>query len=370
MKFTTCARVLSAAVIASAASVPTHGEQAHNYGGTSHGEKIKHISWEEAVKIMGGGVKVGGGGFNGKTSSKIASASNNTATELASSSSCTPNVRPEWNSMTNDQKGEYVKSVRCLMDTPPLGVWDGARNIWDEITWVHREQSGRIHSSDSFLPWHRYYLHMLKTLLAERCDYTGPMPWWQETAYTGRFATSGIFEPEYFGALPPLTSPEGTCITDGAFNHTTILTGPDGPTCLARGEDRQTTDQATTAFLDLCHGNASTEYTRHRLCVEQTIHGIVHVGLGPTMWLLATSPGDPVFFLHHGFVDWQWKRWQTVNSARSASISGCAEFARDGSCIPLTRDTVLTTMGLIPDMTVGDVLDTENDVMCYTYDRF
>lgn len=105
-----------------------------------------------------------------------------------------------------------------------------------------------------------------------------------------------------------------------AFANTTILVGPDGPTCLSRGETKQTTDETTIATLNLCHGNVDTEYTQHRRCVEQTIHATMHEGLGPTMWLLATSPGDPVFFMHHGFVDWQWKRWQDANpSIRSTS---------------------------------------------------
>jgi tyrosinase len=181
-----------------------------------------------------------------------------------------------------------------------------------------------------------------------------------------------------------------------AFANTTILVGPNAPTCLSRGETKQATDQITVAMLDLCQGNADTEYTQHRRCVEQRIHALMHEGIGPTMWLLATSPGDPVFFMHHGFVDWQWKRWQDVNGTRSTesksfrasftvvikvgvlmsvvpeqTVSGCAEYPRDGSpCIPLTPDTVLTTLGLVPDMTVGDVLDTENEVMCYTYDEF
>jgi tyrosinase len=73
----------------------------------------------------------------------------------------------------------------------------------------------------------------------------------------------------------------------------------------------------TVATLNLCQGNANTEYTQHRRCVEQTIHASTHEGIGPTMWLLATSPGDPIFFMHHGFVDWQWKSWQDVNRTRS-----------------------------------------------------
>jgi hypothetical protein len=102
-----------------------------------------------------------------------------------------------------------------------------------------------------------------------------------------------------------------------AFANTTILVGPNAPTCLSRGETKQATDQITVAMLDLCQGNADTEYTQHRRCVEQRIHALMHEGIGPTMWLLATSPGDPVFFMHHGFVDWQWKRWQDVNGTRS-----------------------------------------------------
>ncbi|KAK3984901.1 tyrosinase-like protein [Cladorrhinum sp. PSN332] len=310
----------------------------------------------------------GVGGFRSKTSSLV----NTNETRPVHKSSCAKNIRIEWNNMADADKLLYVQSVKCLMNSTPLGVWANATSIWDEITWVHDQLSELIHGVDTFLPWHRYYLHMLKTLLERHCSYTGPMPWWRETNYTGNFAGSGLFTPEYFGMLPPLSDTgEGTCITDGAFANTTILVGPDGPTCLSRGETKQTTDEVTIATLDLCHGNENTDYTQHRRCVEQTIHASTHEGLGPTMWLLATSPGDPVFFMHHGFVDWQWKRWQDANPARSTSISGCAKYIGDGSpCIPLTPDTVLTTMGLVPDMTVGDVLDTENKVMCYTYDEF
>ncbi|GAB1315457.1 hypothetical protein MFIFM68171_05667 [Madurella fahalii] len=199
---------------------------------------------------------------------------------------------------------------------------------------------------------------MLEAFLEEQCAYTGPMPWWRETDYTGDFAGSGLFTPQYFGALPPLSDTgEGTCITDGAFANTTILVGPNGPTCLSRGETKQTTDEVTIVTLDLCHGDANTEYMQHQRCVEQPIHALMHEGIGPTMWLLSTSPGDPVFF--------------DANPTRSTSISGCAEYLGDGSpCIPLTRVTVLTTMGLVPDSTVGDVLDTENNILCYTYDEF
>ncbi|KAK4232958.1 tyrosinase-like protein [Achaetomium macrosporum] len=313
-------------------------------------------------------MEAGGSGFRGKVSSLGSTNETQPQPKCANTT-----IRPEWNNMADADKLSYVQAVKCLMGTPPLGVWDNATSIWDEVAWVHDQLNERVHGVDTFLPFHRYYLHMLKTLLAEHCSYTGPMPWWRETNYTGNFPESGLFTAEYFGALPPLSETgDGTCITDGAFaNFTVRAPDPNNPSCLSRGETKQTTDEATTAMLDLCHGSATTEYTQHRRCVEQTIHAVMHEGIGPTMWLLSTSPNDPIFFMHHGFVDWQWKRWQNAVPSRSTTITGCAEYPGDGSpCIPLTRDTVLTTMGLIPDMTVGDVLDTENDIMCYTYDEF
>lgn len=209
MKFTTCAQLLSAVVIASSASVPIIHEKRNVQHGSSHQNKIKAISWDQAVKIM----EEGASGFRTKTTSTGNTNETHAAPKLAS---CTKNVRVEWNNMADADKLSYVQSVKCLMTAAPLGVWANATSIWDEITWVHDQLSEFIHGVDTFLPWHRYYLYMLKTLLQQQCSYTGPMPWWRETNYTGNFAGSGLFTPEYFGSLPPLSdTAEGTCITDG-----------------------------------------------------------------------------------------------------------------------------------------------------------
>jgi tyrosinase len=215
MKFTRCAQVLSAAVFASSASVPRDVESGIHHG-SSHGNRIKAISWEEAVKIMEGG------GSDVDVNMQKVSSVGNTKVTPPRRPCAKPTLRVEWNNMADADKLSYVQSVKCLMDTAPLGVWANATSIWDEITWVHDQLNDRIHGVDAFLPWHRYYLHMLKTLLKEQCAYTGPMPWWRETSYTGNFAGSGLFTPEYFGSLPPLETLEGICITDGVSFHLSI----------------------------------------------------------------------------------------------------------------------------------------------------
>ncbi|EAQ84184.1 predicted protein [Chaetomium globosum CBS 148.51] len=134
MKFTTCAQVLSAAAIASAAAVSIPGKREVRYG-YSHSHKIKGISWAEAVKIMGGdpGGESGGSDFYEKASNKTASPGNTTAiqpiatqsvttqsaaTQTTPSDSCTDNVRIEWNNMSDGHKLSYVQAVKCLMDAP------------------------------------------------------------------------------------------------------------------------------------------------------------------------------------------------------------------------------------------------------------
>lgn len=206
MKFTTCGQVLSAALLASSTSLPVEEKRVARHV-SSHKAKISAISWDEAVKIMEG--------VGGRSKAKIPSTIDPDETEPIPTCSDVK-VRVEWSNMADTDKLSFVQSVKCLMDAKPIGVWANATSIWDEITWVHDQLNERIHGVDAFLPWHRYYLHMLKTLLEERCEYKGPMPWWRETNYTGNFAGSGLFTPEYFGALPPISDKgEGTCITDG-----------------------------------------------------------------------------------------------------------------------------------------------------------
>ncbi|AEO58727.1 tyrosinase-like protein [Thermothelomyces thermophilus ATCC 42464] len=288
-------------------------------------------------------------------------------------SSCgKPKVRVEWKKLKESEKFAYLGAVKCLMDTKPVGVWSKATSIWDEMAWAHNEAKWNIHETDNFLPWHRYYIYMLETLLSKHCSYRGPIPWWRETDDTGNLAGANLFSPNYFGSLPPRTEDgKTTCITDGWFANTTVLLGPGAPTCLARGEDKRIAAEVTTAALDLCQGDRDTKYERHRRCVEATIHSSTHRAVGGAMESISASPSDPVFYLHHGFVDWQWARWQNVESSRKTTISGCSEPSPvPGKCVELTLDTVLKGYGLIPDMKVRDVLDIENGILCYTYDEF
>jgi tyrosinase len=82
---------------------------------------------------------------------------------------------------------------------------------------------------------------------------------------------------------------------------------------------------------------------------------------------VASSPGDPIFFMHHGFVDRNWRTWQTTDPTDRLYQVGGYTTTSDPKT-PLTLDYILTSKGLRPDVTVRDVMDTMGGYLCYQYD--
>ena len=150
------------------------------------------------------------------------------------------------------------------------------------------------------------------------------------------------------------------------------------------------------------------------------------------IWMLNlfSSPGDPLFYLHHAYLDKLWAEWQAKNtSARFVDITGrntglpfgfgpgfngstspvgpipggqngtlppfngsvpgfpspvngtCPDFGpftmslegmdlmkRDGDPGNVTTLThVLSVNGMVPNVTVADIMDTQGGLLCYEY---
>ncbi|RYP31226.1 hypothetical protein DL767_005855 [Monosporascus sp. MG133] len=368
MKFSTVAQILSGAIAVSAAAV----ERAELVPFTS---MFRTITLEEAQAKAADdpGFRV----MQAMLANDEAEA-NNTVNGLAGRAEveergpgCTnPAIRREWRNMTPADRRSFVLAIRCLMDKPRTGIAPPATNRYEELVWVHQQMTANVHMAGSFLPWHRYYLHTFMRLLRNECGYRAPFPWWDETRDAGNFAASGLFTSEYFGSLPLAVNGQGTCINNGAFAGKMLHIGPGSSNverCLSRGERRDLTAQVNSNFVNTC--NSRTAYADMRECNEFGPHAYGHNGVGPVMAEVAGSPGDPIFFMHHAFIDRMWKAWQNQAQWRWTTISGCAAPGRNGQpCPPLTLDTVLSTRGIKPDVKVRDILDTEAAFLCYKYD--
>jgi tyrosinase len=95
-------------------------------------------------------------------------------------------------------------------------------------------------------------------------------------------------------------------------------------------------------------------------------HGYGHNGIGAVMAEVSSSVGDPIFFMHHTFVDHTFRVWQNGNPDRHKTISGCADKANP--CTPITLNTKLSVNGIRPDITVQEALSTLSGTFCYRYD--
>ncbi|KAI0458284.1 Di-copper centre-containing protein [Xylaria acuta] len=290
----------------------------------------------------------------------------------SSAATCDPSnshVRFEWSNYSNSDRTAFVKAIKCLQDKPSGGSrYTGSSNRYEDLISVHRGMTADIHQTAAFLVWHRYFVWVFEQLLRDECGFDRAMPWWDETNHAGAFAASDVFTTEWFGHLPAKTSDgQGTCIESGEFAGTTLHVGPGNNNenhCLSRAVDESQTAQCNKDFTNSCLSMKT--YEEFRDCFELGPHGYGHNGIGAVMAEVSASVGDPVFFMHHLFVDHTFRIWQNANPSRRTTISGCADKANP--CTPITLDTKLSSNGLRPDVTVGQVMNTLSGTICYRYD--
>lgn len=125
-------------------------------------------------------------------------------------------------------------------------------------------------------------------------------------------------------------------------------------------------------FDQRVQGGASSE--------SQGYHGGGHLAIGGSLGEMGdmySSPGDPIFWLHHTNVDRLWDKWQRLDwPTRKSDISGPDtqyaypyNFFGDKEYKNITLAYVMDFGNLLPDrryVTVEEAMDTQR--LCYTYE--
>ena len=164
------------------------------------------------------------------------------------------------------------------------------------------------------------------------------------------------------------------------FANLAISVGPGSgnqPHCLARNGDDAKTINTGKSMVDAC--NSRETFADMAGCAEGAAHAWGHNGVGAVMQDVYAAPADPVshqtlisqrssnifkvFWLHHGFIDRNFRIWQNQNSAvRTTTVDGTDI---DGNA--LTLDTTINVYSFRPDVKIRDVLDTTGQTLCYKY---
>ncbi|KAK7429634.1 hypothetical protein QQZ08_003829 [Neonectria magnoliae] len=330
---------------------------------------------------------------------------------------CTkPVVRKEWRTLSTDQKHEYIAAIKCLASKPSQtgGIYPGAKSRYDDFVATHIVNTNYIHFVGFFQAWHRVFVNQYEKDLRNLCGWTGGQPYWNwslDSDSVEDFLCSPLFDPETgFGGNGPFINSTGwTNITRQIPNKLgggCVVDGPlvEGQWPVNMGPEKNTAYNSRCLRRDIAPEFAITKLNQARVDwtleaedyyefdvrVEGGItvpthgyHGGGHLGVGGDLGEVGdvyTSPGDPLFFMHHANMDRLWTKWQYQDwPARRRDIGGPdTQFAYpfaffgDVDYKNVTLDYVMNFDKLIPGrqhFKIRDVMDIEGGALCYSYEE-
>ncbi|KAL0932341.1 tyrosinase central domain protein [Colletotrichum truncatum] len=336
-------------------------------------------------------------------------------------------IRKEWGSLSKRERLDYVKAVQCLSSKPartPSEVVPGAKTRFDDFVATHINQTFTIHATGTFLSWHRQFTWLYEEALREECGYTGTQPYWDWT----KSAITGLEKSPIFDGSETSISGDGEFIdnkgdlilTDGDGNEITRLPTGTGGGCVKSGPFKNFTVNLGPVALALPGGGSemnpeglfaynprclkrdlTTEINRRYCNATAVIRNIVNPrdiasfqdmmqGLSAPANMLGihggghysfggdpardffTSPGDPVFYLHHAMIDRVWWMWQMLSpydrQFTDKALAGTNTFMNLPPSANTTFEDILE-YGYTTDtkLKVGDALSTVAGPYCYIY---
>ena len=230
-------------------------------------------------------------------------------------------IRRNHRDLSSVQKTAFVNAVLALKNDVDSVMHPGAQNRYDDFVEVHKNAmiSGPAmimpmpHGGPLFYPWHRILLRQFELALQAAANDTSiTLPYW-DWDFSG---SSNPFTTDFLGGDGDPA--QGGRVTTGPFAYASgqfpirLWDSDSGDPGLRREFGEDATSWLPTAS-DISAGKAKTPYwpgpSSFERVSEDVLHNPVHRWIGGNMDD-ATSPNDPVFFLHHTFLDKLWEEWK------------------------------------------------------------
>jgi tyrosinase len=234
-------------------------------------------------------------------------------------------TRKDVSTLTSAERRRFVKA---LLEIKRTGEYD--EFVRTHIDYYVSDGDGGLrtaHMAPSFLPWHRRFLLDMEKAL-RRVDESVTVPYWDWTRHrtptslpwtddllggTGRRSDRQVMTGPFAYGTGHWTIKEG--ITDVEYLMRDLGRSRD-PIALPTGEDVERA-LAEPVYDASPWNSASAKGFRNKLegwghgrgSASWLNHNRVHRWVGGHM-LGAASVNDPVFWMHHAYVDLVWSRWQ------------------------------------------------------------
>uniref|UniRef100_A0A914HQA3 ShKT domain-containing protein n=1 Tax=Globodera rostochiensis TaxID=31243 RepID=A0A914HQA3_GLORO len=223
-------------------------------------------------------------------------------------------LRKEYRMLTDDERARYHAALKAIKQS----------GEYDEIAKIHASPAivdGGAHAGPAFLPWHREYVKRMENALRQ-VDPTIAIPYWDSSleAQLPTPADSHLFTKEFMG-----TTDEQGNLTYGHFANWKTIEG----TNIRRrvGKDGK------------CFNETEINWFLSQVQIDQILapsapkdgqtHGGVHTFVGGLLKLpndtdvadgdmaeQTRAANDPIFFMHHSFVDFLWEMWRQSKQTR------------------------------------------------------
>ncbi|KAI8615860.1 hypothetical protein BC830DRAFT_1120590 [Chytriomyces sp. MP71] len=277
---------------------------------------------------------------------------------------CTnPTVRREFGQLSSGEQQQYIAAVKSLATRPQTFQFanpNPATLSAHDFAFTHARNAHWAHACAEFFVFHRAMLWRYEQALAT-AGWSGGIVYLDEAGYSSGWIDLPHFQNSTFGG----EGSPGSCLNSGQFgaNAGYQVLGEGGQMqCLTRcgNPNDNFWDAGSIAkiiagshsYSDMNNGDTSNEHANGHIVL-----GSGQCDVGNPSW----SPRDPLFFLHHAYIDKLFWKWQNLCPSYRYDYEGNLA---DGPVA--TLDTPLDSWS---DLTPRDVLDTNNDAMCYTYSK-
>ncbi|XP_071136567.1 uncharacterized protein [Mytilus edulis] len=215
-------------------------------------------------------------------------------------------VRREIRTLTDTQRRRFIRAVQQLKERRI-----GSTNRYDALASAHDGRAlGSAHSGPNFPSWHREYLKLFEAALQEIDDRV-TLPYFDSRLDYNMYDPK---ESNFWGEN--FMGDHRGVVSNGPFRYWRQRNGAflernggdSGSLISPRGIRNVLSRRKNIDIL-------SPWAARGRYGLEN-YHNAVHVWVGGSMLGVNTAPSDPVFFLHHCFIDYVWEHFrqrQTVD---------------------------------------------------------
>lgn len=209
--------------------------------------------------------------------------------------------------MTDAEWKDYVEAVKTLHKQASAG----GGNVYDDFTRGHGVDEFQWHGGQYFLPAHRQMLWEFETALQQikpgvtipYYDWSINHERWPFDPVWGRVggADGGPIPKEPFRGWR------------SALPNDHLVTRLMVENSLTDGNGENVFSLESRDELDVAISLTSASFQEFATYVE-IVHGLPHIAIGGDMEDGFHSPSDPVFYLHHSFVDKIWRDWQLAGA--------------------------------------------------------